>query len=281
MSSPTKNLANEVGVSEDQLNQFDEWFKTYCESFNELSAPQERNFLLKKVHTFEVRKNCKLIAESLGLSGEHVYLAETIGLFHDVGRFEQIKQFNTFSDSHSFDHGDFGVKVLKELDLLLPLSQKTQEIILSSVKLHNKFILPQDLKRAVELFVKIVRDADKVDIFRVLLKHYKKSRKEQDSNVTLNLKDEPRVSEIVIDKALRGEMVKKADLKFVNDFKIMQAAWVYDFTFEKSWELVKHNRYIEQLLETIPETEKVRALKKKLYNHQMPASGASDFKGVI
>ena len=35
-----------------------------------------------------------------------------IGLLHDIGRFEQVKVYDTFSDIDSIDHADYGVEIL-------------------------------------------------------------------------------------------------------------------------------------------------------------------------
>ena len=41
----------------------------------------------------------RLIAEGLGLSGEDTALALHIALLHDIGRFEQLKRYDSFDDS--------------------------------------------------------------------------------------------------------------------------------------------------------------------------------------
>src|SRR6056297_2617926 len=89
---------NGLNLNEIQVEKYNNWFKNYCDSFTDLSGEQRRNFKLKKVHTREVKKNCRLIADTLDLRPIFVKVAEVIGIFHDIGRFEQIKRFNSFSD---------------------------------------------------------------------------------------------------------------------------------------------------------------------------------------
>ena len=54
----------------------------------------------------------------LNLSEEDILLAELIGLLHDIGRFEQIKNYHTFLDKESIDHAEYGNKILFEDDLI-------------------------------------------------------------------------------------------------------------------------------------------------------------------
>lgn len=51
---------------------------------------------LKLSHSIRVEQYAKQIAQSIELNDEDVEIATMIGLFHDVGRFEQIKRYNTF-----------------------------------------------------------------------------------------------------------------------------------------------------------------------------------------
>ena len=84
-------------------------FLKYTETFDNSNARIKR----KKFHSLRVKDISRVIAESLNLNKEYVDVATLIGLLHDIGRFEQEKQFHTFNDLNSFDHGNFGADILK------------------------------------------------------------------------------------------------------------------------------------------------------------------------
>ena len=65
---------------------------------NDYKKEESHLINLKIDHTFRVMDLCKEIADSLGLSEEKVDLARLCGLLHDLGRFEQVKQTDSFSD---------------------------------------------------------------------------------------------------------------------------------------------------------------------------------------
>ena len=65
---------------------------------------------LKIDHTYRVAELCELIARDLKLDEYETDVAWLTGMLHDVGRFEQIKRYNTFNDAQSVDHANFGAR---------------------------------------------------------------------------------------------------------------------------------------------------------------------------
>ena len=82
-------------------------FENYLSAFD-LNNPKIQ---LKKVHTYGVVKAADYIGRREGLKQEDRDLALLIALLHDIGRFEQLKVFNSYDDNQ-FDHARFGVKLL-------------------------------------------------------------------------------------------------------------------------------------------------------------------------
>ena len=66
---------------------------------------------LKIVHTYGVVKQSEEIAKRMGLSEEDTELARMIALLQEIGRFEQLKRFDSFLPE-TMDHAAYGVKVL-------------------------------------------------------------------------------------------------------------------------------------------------------------------------
>ena len=67
---------------------------------------------MKVVHTYHVVDNTIIISKKLGLSKEEINLAALIGILHDIGRFDELKNFKKF-DSVGNDHAFLSFK--KEL----------------------------------------------------------------------------------------------------------------------------------------------------------------------
>ena len=234
-----------------------EWFAAYCTSYYSLSAEDNRNMLLKEEHTHCVCDNMELLTASLGLDDEDHTLAICIALFHDVGRFEQYRRFKTFKDSDSINHAVLGAQVLAERGVLGALSQEERTIVLRAVTLHNVFIVPPGLDERLSLHVRLIRDADKLDIWRIFIDYYGKPEAERASAVGLGFPDLPFCSAEVLREVSAGRMVNLSLLKTLNDFKLLQMSWVFDLNFPVSFKLLMERDYIRQLAETIPVTEDV------------------------
>lgn len=124
---------------------------------------------LKIEHTYKVAKLCEEIAKSESLSEEDTDMAWLIGLLHDIGRFEQLRRFNTFIDSQSIDHAAFGADLLFVNGLIREFVKDNSCDILmeKAIRTHNAFRLPDDFDERTLMFCNILRDADKIDILRV------------------------------------------------------------------------------------------------------------------
>ena len=136
----------------------------YLKNYN----PEDAQIKLKISHIYRVAELSKRLATMLNLSEEDILLAELIGLLHDIGRFEQIKNYHTFLDKESIDHAEYGNKILFEDDLIRNFitEDKYDEIIKTAISNHNKPCISNDLTNYERLHAMIIRDADKTDIPR-------------------------------------------------------------------------------------------------------------------
>ena len=122
---------------------------------------------LKVVHTLRVAEVMDRITAGLDLPDETRYLAALCAVFHDIGRFEQVTRYGTYNDRRSVNHAVLSCEVLRENGFLEHLPERQQEMILTAIENHNKLAIDDGLDEDTMLLAKLIRDADKVDIFRV------------------------------------------------------------------------------------------------------------------
>ena len=151
---------------QDYYYQSMELFKEYVKDYN----PNDGKIALKISHILRVTQKSRELAEELNLNEEDTDLAELIGLLHDIGRFEQVRIYNTFYDKDSINHGEYGVKILFEDGLIRKFikDDSYDEIIKKAILNHNRPRIEEGLSKRELMHAKIIRDADKLDIYYVL-----------------------------------------------------------------------------------------------------------------
>jgi hypothetical protein len=244
-------------MNHENLAALKDWFAGYVAAFSSPEPEDQRNLDLKKDHTTQVCLNIRRIAQDLRLEAEDALLAEAVGLFHDVGRFEQYRRYKTFDDAVSVNHAALGAGILLEKKALSALSKREQDLIVRSVTLHNVYALPKDLDSETLLFARLVRDADKLDILRVVIEYYGQAEGSRAEAVSLGLSGGPEYSAAVLACLMRGKMARKSDLTTQNDFKLLQLAWLYDLNFTASLRMVLERSYIDKLAGLLPRDNEI------------------------
>jgi len=234
-----------------------EWFAAYCRGFYTDSMSDNRNIALKERHTCLVRENMNHLTGHLAMNDGDRATAETIALFHDLGRFEQYRRYSTFRDDISINHATLGVKILKDEHVLKWVPEEKERTIYLAVSLHNVFRLPDSLSGRDLSFTHLIRDADKLDIWRIFVEYYAMPEKERASAVGLGFPDLPDCSQDVLNSIARREMVNLSILKNLNDFKLLQLSWVFDLNFSASFRLMLQRGYIDGLSASLPKNRAV------------------------
>lgn len=241
------------------------FFDKYCLDFNSKDPEFQRNITLKIDHTKRVVKEIENLGKNLKLSKEDLRLARLIAYFHDIGRFEQYKRYETYSDAKSENHAKLGIHIIQEHHILDSLSQRDQNIIIKAISYHNRAALPEKESERVLFFSKLIRDADKIDIYKVVTDYYAIKKHSINKTIELDLPDNSAISSNVSNAILSGKIVKTSDLNTLNDFKLLQMAWVFDLNFQHSYEVIAQRKYIEKIYASLPQTD----LTKKIFQKVM------------
>ncbi len=256
------------GISTNKLNSFKQWFKDYTHAFFTENKKIRKNLDLKIEHTLKVCAVIQGLAHDLKLSENAIHLAEAVALFHDIGRFQQYRDYGTFSDSRSVNHGDLGASLLLEHGILIQLDALEREILGKSVQYHNRKVLPKEDNDSVRLFCKMIRDADKLDIFRVVIEYYEiQKRKARNETVELDLPDLPGLTQSVIHDLQKRHPVDMRHLQTLNDFKMIQVGWVYDMNFGYSLKQMLEKNYLRRIQKELPDLEVVHNIVNDAENY--------------
>lgn len=212
------------------------------------------------------------ITASIAISDTMRDLAHITALYHDVGRFQQYEYFKTFDDSRSINHSLLALDVLRERKVLLDLSPAHRRLVLGAIWLHNRLAVPAGLSPGLDLLARIVRDADKLDIFFLMLDYFNSGGTRNDV-VTLHLEDHPTAyTESVFEDVKSGKQGKYREMAWVNDVKLIMCGWVYDLNFPASRKILTETGRFENLLSLLPDAPEMASLKEKLRRDLMAGS---------
>ncbi|MEO5359069.1 MAG: HD domain-containing protein [Nitrospirota bacterium] len=244
-------------MNKDDLNYFRNWFSDFCVSYHYDDINDQRNITLKEKHTKHVCANMVEIAEAHFNSPNDCLLAEAIALFHDTGRFPQYAKYKTFRDAISINHGLLGAETLLKEQVLVNLPAEEQTLILQAVKYHNAYKIPNSQTAETVIFLKMIRDADKLDIWDVFIEHFSLPLEERASAATLGFPETDGYSGSLINCLYDKKMGNLKDVKSVNDYKLLLLTWIFDINYEKSYSLINSRDCIAKISEFLPRCDEI------------------------
>jgi HD domain len=239
-------------MEQTQLDELHYWFEKYVQTYNDIDGEGFRNILLKVEHTRKVCEVMELLATGEGLTPDEARIAAAVALLHDVGRFPQFRRWRTFRDSDSDNHARLGIEVIREQGILKELPATERLLIEEAVRFHNLLALPLRFASPTTLFIRLIRDADKLDIWRVFLDYFRQPEDLRPSAVTLGFPDLPEVTPACVVELAAGRVIRLEDVRVLNDFKLLQISWVYDLNFRSAYSLLQRRGHIPALAATIP-----------------------------
>mgnify|MGYP000822784866 CR=1 FL=1 len=256
------------------INAFAEYVRNY--------DPSDEKIKLKIDHTYRVAGLCQRIAESLGLSEPDVDIAWLLGMLHDIGRFEQIRRFGTFNDVQSVDHAEFGADLLlkeglirkfaegyyEECELARSGNEEAEQIIKNNehhnkdtgllemaIRQHNKYRVKEDLTERQRMFCDILRDADKVDIFKV--------NADIPMEIIYDVTTEELKNGIITKEVLESFYKKETVLKSVRrsavDHIVGHISLLFELVYKESYRQAKEQGYVYKLLNFKSDVPEVNA----------------------
>lgn len=221
-------------------------FEKYLQEFD----CENEKIKLKIVHTDGVVECAREISRRMGLSEEDCKLAEMIALLHDIGRFEQIRQFDSFEPG-MMDHAAFGVDLLfgeKKMIRQFIEEDTWDKMIYEAIARHSAYSVGDGLNEREKLHACIIRDADKLDNCRVKL--------EETVEVLLGCSAEEagkqEISEAVWEDCLAGRSILSSNRKTAMDYWVSYIAYFYDINFPETYEIIRQNHYVERIINRIP-----------------------------
>ena len=225
------------------VNKIKEEFKKHFRKYD-LNEPA---IIRKYYHSIRVMDISRIIAKYAGFNDNDAEIAAIVGLLHDYARFEQWTKYQTYSDLKSIDHGDLAVSMLfdnNEIEKYTKIRDNYDEIY-DAIKYHNKIAIPKGLTEHNNLLCKIIRDADKLDIFYLF-----------SINKMLLPEDGQTISEQVKKDFFDGKLINRTDVSSKNDDVVLGLSMIFDLNFDYSFEYLIERNLLWRIYDNINDKER-------------------------
>lgn len=231
------------------------WFAAYVAGFDRTDLLRRPKYDLKEAHSRRVAEECAALAGAIGLDADEAALARAIGLLHDIGRFPQVARFATFDDRISVDHGALGAEVIRTHRLLEKLEARDRLAVESAVRLHNRERLPALADERTGRLARLIRDADKLDILRVV----SEQRDAADRPAAGALPPGRDLSPEVLADITAAASVRREHIRSRIDWVFFRIGWLFDVNFDPALERILERGYYAMLKSMLPPTDNVAA----------------------
>jgi hypothetical protein len=235
-------------------------FTRYADRYTSTNPDVAENIALKKEHSLRVLQEMTMLVEHESIPPALGHVAQMAALFHDVGRFEQYSRYQTFSDARSVDHARLGVEVLRGSTFLDLMDPGDRKIVLRAIELHNKPVLPPLDDPRERTVARLLRDADKLDIFRIMIDYYAAPRHRNNQAIEFGLPAGALVTPSIIEALHARKPVRYTDVRTQNDFRLIQIGWVYDLNFPHSFRRIAERCYLDAIRGQLPDLPEVERL---------------------
>jgi len=238
------------------------WFMGYLDRFRKENGELHPLLALKRSHSFRVAENARYIATALRLTEGERCLAEAAGLVHDVGRFTQFIRYGSFRDADTVDHGMEGRQVLEAGGIALFLNPGDCEDLFYAVEYHNRkqAELPINFDEEKDRLLRLLRDADKIDIIEVVLRAVAADGFQDLPEMLPHIVLSRKVSPCVMKAARETKSLAIGQVVTLSDFLILIVTWFSDLNYSPTRELAVKRDVLYRLRRELPNTKAVRNL---------------------
>ncbi len=233
-------------------NEFDAFFQTLKIHATEIQHKVDD----VRAHSLRVAKITNMLANIVLQVQEEKYLAELIALVHDLGKADMIVKRTESPTNILRDHAITSVSLIQGMAFFQKLPEEAQTIVLKSVENHNKIKLPKSDNEQQAQFARLLRDADKLDIYESSYKFFKERFGTQPL-VTLDLLNHSDVSASILKAIAAGKSADLDDMKTMNDYKLVLMAMAFDLNFKISFKIMSEKQYVQKIYETLPKRDQI------------------------
>ena len=244
-------------MRQESYNKIRTWYDVYVSEFSSEDSEIQMNIDLIKEHASRVLDNVKELGASIEIDESNLLLLKISAFLHDIGRLEQLVKLGTYADNDESNHIQIGLNVIEEYDVLDVLDEKEKQLIIDCVKMHDLSVLPKIEDEQFLALIQVLRDADRIDVLRIVSEYYTHKKIYPNKCLDMELKDIPGISKKISKAIMNEEIAKHDDVENVNDLKLTQMSWVFDIKNKRGFKMISDKGYVKAIFETLPKNDDV------------------------
>ena len=225
-----------------------DWFVKYVNSFaSDGKLPNISE--IKRVHSYKVERIGRKLVTEMNWDNDLSLIGTAASLLHDTGRFSQFRDYGTLYDAFSVDHGERGCEELMRFFPKEYADEEGYNAITESVRWHNKKKLSEGISDIYLPLCKLVRDADKIDVFCLVQDTIARGKIEE---LLPRHKVCAPLSESVLKEVEEHGLVSYKNASSLADFLLMQITWLLDINYAASMKMLDEFGAVERIIEQLP-----------------------------
>jgi len=197
-------------------------FKSFLKRFRDIKGGFPPQIKIKIAHTYRVVREITHLFRESGCKWVSVHTAQSAALLHDIGRFPQFSSFGTYDDRVTLNHAALSVVIIDQLGMLSSYNERDQKLIRLAVRLHSTGNLTTELPADEAELTHLLRDADKLDIWKFIIDRDKSSPVDD------------RFTESNFQLIRNFKRIPYSEAKTVADIRLFRIGWLFDVHFEET-----------------------------------------------
>ncbi len=252
-------------IKNETLSAFRSDLKKYLKPFLSAQYKDDIYVLRNIIHAEKVVENIGILADSLEVSQSEKNTAEAVALFHDIGRFWILLQDP--AEKEKYDHAQASIEYLKSNNTFNSLDEQVKTNLTEVILNHHLPQLSQMEDSPTRFYLRLLRDADKLDIWRMTTDNLANSHKRQLLTKELGLKDKPVVTATYCMTILEGGFADKKGIVTFSDYLLYHMSWAFDLNFRKSFQVLNQKQYMRQYYDALPKNDLVFEIYRRIKIH--------------
>lgn len=212
-------------------------FEQYMKNYN----MNKSHIKTKYFHSLKVMELSRDIATSLGIfNEEEIIICEMIGIFHEIASFDN-NSYNMYEDTTE-DYARKSVDILFEKGLIRKIIEdnKYDNIIKIAIYCQNKSDLPPKLDPKIAHFCKVLKDANTIDTFRIVL---------NSPYMDMHIDDYP--TSIVYNDFKNYRNINKNISENNADNVLVTLSNIFSLNYRYSYALIKDQDYVTKIVNAL------------------------------